>query len=131
MPFTKQGENDYTGPSGRHFNLKQVRLYYAHGQKFPGQQGFAGGGVVASMGNKGHMSKDCAYAEGGQVLGRSADFMKAPDRFRQQGPDGKFSAPPSVEKTSDEWGKGSSTPTGSVSAPPAKGKQLKAVKPRQ
>lgn len=127
MPFTKKGDDDYTGPSGRHFNLKQVRLYYAHGGHFPGQQGFSGGGVVS---NKGYMGKDASYAQGGAVLGRNCDFMKAPDRFRQQGADGKFSPAPQPEKTSDDWGKGEKAPTGSVTAPAAKGKQLKTVMPR-
>lgn len=31
MPFTKVGKNDYKSPSGRHFNGKQVALYYATG----------------------------------------------------------------------------------------------------
>ena len=38
MPFQKVGDNDYVGPSGHHFNLNQVRLYYANGSKFPGQK---------------------------------------------------------------------------------------------
>ena len=45
MPFKKVGENDYTSPSGRHFNRAQVRLYYT-GNGFPGQKK-AGGGPVA------------------------------------------------------------------------------------
>lgn len=39
MPFKRQGTNDFTSPSGRHFNLAQVRLWYARGGKFPGQKG--------------------------------------------------------------------------------------------
>jgi hypothetical protein len=27
--FTKVGEDDYIGPSGKHFNYNQVRLYYS------------------------------------------------------------------------------------------------------
>lgn len=46
MPFTKVGKNDYTSPSGRHFNSAQVRLYYAHGGKFPGEKHMAQGGLV-------------------------------------------------------------------------------------
>ena len=42
MPFKKQGPDDYVGPSGKHFNLDQVRLYYAGGGAFPGQKGFKG-----------------------------------------------------------------------------------------
>ena len=58
MPFTKQGTNDYTGPSGRHFNSAQVKRYYAQG---------------------GH------FAKGGPVLGRTESWMKSPDRFRTSG----------------------------------------------
>jgi len=29
MPFTKIGKNQYKSPSGRVFNLKQVKMYYA------------------------------------------------------------------------------------------------------
>lgn len=79
MPFTKVGSNDYTSPSGRHFNSAQVRLYYANGGHFPGEKGYAEGGVV----NKGHLSKTTAYAEGGPVLGRSRDFMKEGDGVDQ------------------------------------------------
>jgi hypothetical protein len=39
MPFTKTGPNQYTSPSGRNFNLNQVRMYYARGGNFPGQKG--------------------------------------------------------------------------------------------
>ena len=38
MPFTKVSKNNYASPSGRHFNLSQVRLWYANGGKFPGQK---------------------------------------------------------------------------------------------
>jgi hypothetical protein len=31
MPFKKLSANDYVSPSGRHFTLSQVRLYYATG----------------------------------------------------------------------------------------------------
>src|SRR5258708_210015 len=43
MPFKKVGDNDYTSPSGRHFNSAQVRLYYAGGGKFPGEKKATGG----------------------------------------------------------------------------------------
>jgi hypothetical protein len=36
MPFTKTGPDTYKSPSGRKFNAKQVRLYYAH-DGFPGE----------------------------------------------------------------------------------------------
>lgn len=32
------GADKYTGPSGRHFDLAQVQLFYARGGKFPGQK---------------------------------------------------------------------------------------------
>lgn len=38
MPFKKVGEDDYTSPSGRHYNEAQVRLYYANGGAFPGEK---------------------------------------------------------------------------------------------
>lgn len=34
MPFEKVGDDDYVGPSGKHFNLAQVRLYYSQGGTF-------------------------------------------------------------------------------------------------
>lgn len=34
MPFEKAGDDDYVGPSGKHFTLAQVRLYYANGGTF-------------------------------------------------------------------------------------------------
>jgi hypothetical protein len=43
MPFKKVGTNDYTGPTGKHFDLNQVRLYYANGGAFPGQSRQAAG----------------------------------------------------------------------------------------
>jgi hypothetical protein len=64
VPFKKIGKGVYQGPSGRKFNLAQVRLYYAGGDHFPGQRGFKGtrirkmakGGVVPSN-FSGSMSK--------------------------------------------------------------------------
>lgn len=42
MPFTKitrgKGRGKFRSPSGRVFNKKQVRLYYALGGRFPGQK---------------------------------------------------------------------------------------------
>jgi hypothetical protein len=42
MPFTRIAHNKYRGPSGKTFNLNQVKLYYAGGDHFPGQKGFKG-----------------------------------------------------------------------------------------
>jgi hypothetical protein len=39
MPFKKVSKNKYKSPSGRTFDAKQVKLYYALGGKFPGQKG--------------------------------------------------------------------------------------------
>lgn len=66
MPFKKVGNDDYTGPSGKHFNYAQVKRYYSRGGHF------AKGGDVRS----------CSYAQGGPVLGRTVNFMKTPDEFR-------------------------------------------------
>lgn len=117
MPFKKVGNDDYTSPSGRHFDSAQVRLYYAHGGHFPGQEGHSEGGTV----NKGYMAKTQAYAAGGPVLGRSADFMKQPDRFR-----GNLQPNPKVEPTQDDFGKG-----GKSKAPTGKDKSEKPVLPRK
>lgn len=78
MPFTKVGNDDYTSPSGRHFNGAQVRLWHAHGGKFPGQKG------EGEMSKSHNTSQTASFAAGGPVLGRSCDFMKTPDRFREQ-----------------------------------------------
>lgn len=39
MPFKKLGPNKYQGPSGKIFDEKQVKLYYANGGKFPKHDG--------------------------------------------------------------------------------------------
>lgn len=64
------------------------------------------------------MSNTQSFAAGGPVLGRTKDFMKEPDRFR----DSQFK-----KKTEDDFGKGS----GKNDAPAAKGKSLPAVKPKK
>lgn len=110
MPFTKVGKNDYTSPSGRHFNEAQVRLYHANGDKFPGEKkmAFAKGGDVRKMN----------YAKGGAVLGRTKDFMKTPDEFRTD-----------KSNVSDEdWGKGGK---GGALSKRTGDKSLAAVKPRK
>lgn len=67
--------------------------------------------------NKGYQGKAASYATGGEVLGRTKDFMKTPDRFR----DSQFKT-----KTEDNFGKSG----GKNEAPAAHGKSLKPVKPR-
>ena len=66
--------------------------------------------------NKNYSGKSASFAKGGEVLGRTKDFMKTPDRFR----DSQF-----TKKTEDVFGKGESTPN-----PKGKDKSLPAVKPR-
>ena len=62
MPFKKVGPNDYTSPSGRHFNQAQVRLYYA-GDGFPGQKKVEGGPVARIKPKEGQRE----YCKGGRV----------------------------------------------------------------
>jgi hypothetical protein len=81
MPFKKVGSNDYTSPSGRHFNSAQVRLYYAGGGHFPGEKHEKGGPVAYA---KGSAPQAAHYAEGGPVLGRTRDFIKEPDGADQR-----------------------------------------------
>lgn len=115
MPFSKVGKDDFTSPSGRHFNGAQVRLWHAHGGKFPGEKGpgemsYAKGGDI----------RTASYAQGGAVLGRTRSFLKEPDQFRTD----------SSNKTDEVFGKGAPSkgdgPGGD--APPAKGKQIKSGK---
>lgn len=35
--FGKTSAGHFTGPSGKHFDLAQVKMFYARGGKFPGQ----------------------------------------------------------------------------------------------
>lgn len=73
------------------------------------------------MSNKGYEGKTQHFAAGGEVLGRTKDFMKTPDRFR----DSQFKK---QEPTQDNFGKDGGGDAGC--APPAHGKSLKAVVPR-
>lgn len=34
----KGGANKYVGPSGKRFDIAQVKMFYANGGKFPGQK---------------------------------------------------------------------------------------------
>lgn len=99
----------------------------AHGWKKPG-----GGGPPVSVAkefnqadkgtgimSKGNGPMEASYAQGGLVLGRTKDFMKEPDKFRE----GRFQ--PKPEKTDETWGKGQS-----AANPAAKDKSLTPVKPR-
>lgn len=122
MPFDKVGDNDYTSPSGRHFNRAQVRLYYANGGHFPGQKGekmnYAKGGDV----------RPASYAAGGPVLGRTRNFLKEPDEFRD--PD-EGDARADADQLYAKSGEGSGKGDGPSPGPKRSGdKSLKAVKPR-
>ena len=65
-----------------------------------GKSFFQGGTVSKSSG-----FHDASYAQGGSVLGRTRNFLKEPDRFRN---DGGPDRDPTPEPTEDVWGKGSS-----------------------
>ena len=80
--------------------------------------------------NKGHMGKDESFAKGGEVLGRTKDFMKTPDRFRQQDAAGHFRPAPVIQNTSDDWGKGEKPMKDAVTAPAARQKSRKPILPR-
>lgn len=68
--------------------------------------------------SKGYQGKSESFASGGPALGRTKDFMKTPDRFR----DAQFKKQP---ETADVFGKGISEAN-----PKAKDKSLPAVKPK-
>lgn len=92
-----------------------------------GKSFFQGGSAMS----KSSGLHNAAYAQGGSVLPRSRDFkkepnedfLKTPDRFRN---DGGKDRDPTPEPTEDVWGKGSSK----ANPTPAK-KTEKPVKPRQ
>jgi len=69
--------------------------------------------------NKGYQGRVESFANGGEVLGRTRDFIKTPDRFR----DSQF-----TKKTEDVFGKGIGS--GDTPAPKAHGKSLKPVLPK-
>lgn len=96
MPFKKVGDNDYTSPSGRHYNSAQVRLYYAN-DGFPSH---AGGGAV-----KGSGPKTASYAKGGPVIGSTSKFLKTPDRSiatRFMKTEDEFRDPGEINPNADE-----------------------------
>ncbi len=76
MPYKKVGPNDYVSPNGNHINNSQLRLWYANGQKWPGEKG----SEMAYA--KGSRPRTVKYAAGGPVLGKVSNFMKVPDEFR-------------------------------------------------
>lgn len=106
---------------------KRLMAAVAHGWHKPG-----GGGPSVAVAkdfnkadqamNKGYESKVAHFANGGEVLGRTRDFIKEPDVFS----DRKFKKQP---ETRDVYGKGVDGARENA-APPAHGKALPAVKPK-
>ena len=88
-----------------------------HGGVYP-EKHFQGGVVSKSSG-----FHDANYAKGGSVLGRTRDFLKEPDRFRN---DGGPDRDPTPEPTEDVWGKGESNAN-----PKGRDKSETPVKPRK
>ena len=77
------------------------------------------------MFSKGHAPKTASYAQGGEVLGRTRNFLKEQVEFRD--PDeGNATADADQKYGKSGDGKGN----GMVPAPKGKSKSLKAVKPR-
>ena len=130
MPFKKVGDNDYTSPTGRHFNQKQVNLYYANGGHFPGEAHAAGGTVKEpSMArSKSYGTFNAAYAAGGPVLGRKREFLKEPVDFRDPGEANQ--ANNDEDNLYAKSGIGSGKGVAPVPPNTTKNKALKTVKPR-
>jgi hypothetical protein len=116
VPYQKVGKNDYVSPNGRHINSAQLRLWYAGGQKWPGQKKSEGKMSYA----KGGDVRVASYAQGGPVTGRTANFMKVKDEFRD---------PDEGDASADEdqkYGKsGDGAGTGFIKPPAAKSKSSK------
>lgn len=125
MPYRKVGKNDWVSPNGTHINDAQHRLWEARGGKWPGEKtserkmAYAKGGDIRTIG----------YAAGGPVLGRTRNFMKEHDEFRD--PD---HANPNFDEDNtygkEGEGKGTGYAGGSLSKRSGD-KSLKAVKPKK
>ncbi len=122
MPYHKIGPNKWVSPNGNTINDAQHRLWEAQGGKWPGEKTsertmkYAKGGDIRSIG----------YAAGGPVLGRTVNFMKTPDEFRD--PD---HANPNADEDQKYGKSGDGAGSGSTKPPKAASKSLKAVKPRK
>ena len=124
MPYKKVGTNDYVSPSGKHINSAQLRLWHAQGEKWPGEKhsekamkNYAKGGDV----------RVASYAAGGPVLGRTREFLKEPDEFRD--PDEHITTP-DKDQLYGKSGEGKGTGMYGVPKTP-KNKSLKTVKPKK
>jgi len=80
MPYRKVGPDDYVSPSGKHINGKQNRLWHTLGGRWPGETR-----SEEPMSKVGAKASRASYAKGGPVLGRTRDFIKEPDNFREDG----------------------------------------------
>jgi hypothetical protein len=78
MPYSRGGPNDYVSPKGTHINAAQNKLWHTLGGKWPGQKKSEGKMNYA----KGGDVHNTSYAKGGPVLGRTTNFMKIKDEFR-------------------------------------------------
>lgn len=96
--------------------MSEQRVEAKHGGHYP-ESHFQGGVVSKSSG-----LHDASYAQGGSVLGRTRNFLKEPDRFRN---DGGPDRDPTPEPTEDVWGKGASTAN-----PKGRDKSEKPIRPR-
>lgn len=126
MPYHRVGPNDYVSPNGNHINSSQLRLWYANGQKWPGEKHSEGKMNYA----KGGDVRVASYAAGGPVLGRTRDFVKEPVEFRD--PDeGKMGDSADADQKYGKSGPGAGKGQGPTSGAKRSGdKSLKAVKPR-
>jgi hypothetical protein len=79
---------------------------------------YAGGGAVKEG------SHDVEYAKGGGQLGRTKDFMKTPDQFRDDG----TSRETGGDKADQDYGKDG--PAKGKANPAGADKSLKAIKPK-
>jgi hypothetical protein len=108
MPYRKVGPDDYVSPTGKHINGKQNKLWHTLGGRWPGESK----SEEKMSYSKGMKPVAANYASGGPVLGRTRDFIKEPDNFREDGQKKDYSGKGSPAKRSGD-------------------KSLKAVKPKK
>lgn len=126
MPYKKVGPDKWVSPRGNTINDAQHRLWEAQGGKWPGEKtsertmkSYAKGGDIRTIG----------YAAGGPVLGRTRNFMKEHDEFRDPDHiDPNFDEDNTYGKEGE--GKGTGYAGGSL-AKRSGDKSLKAVKPKK
>ena len=80
--------------------------------------------------NKGYMSKSESFAAGGPVLGKESAFMKTKDEFRDPDEGEKDKSGRLADEDQEYAKSGEGSGKGFIKPPAAKGKELKAVKPR-